>query len=129
MKTSSSKQGLSGFSPDTAELRTLILGMRKAYALGENVMEYARANSGSDVNTEVGILIAYDLQAGSYIAGARKYPERNARRCQQMADILGPLLAAEGSVMEVGCGEATTLAGVLQRLSQKISNALGFDIS
>jgi ubiquinone/menaquinone biosynthesis C-methylase UbiE len=102
--------------------------MRNAYARGENVMEYAR-NTGSGVNTVLSILIAYDLQAGSYIADARAYPKRNAQRCQQMADILDPLLGARSSILEVGCGEATTLAGVLQRLSQKTSQALGFDIS
>lgn len=129
MNSSSSKQGVAGFSSDAAELRTLILGMRAAYARGENAMEYARRKGGHSVNATVATLIAYDLQAGSYIAGAKANPDGNALWCNQLVAILDSMVTAQSSILEVGCGEATTLAGVLQRLSHTPQHALGFDIS
>ncbi len=114
---------------DVVELRQLILGMRAAYAKGDNAMEYARQAVGTIGNSVVATLIAYDLQAGSYVAGVRENPEENLRWCIQLAKILDPLLTKQSSLLEVGCGEATTLAGVLQRLTNTPTHALGFDIS
>ena len=59
---------------DTQELGSLIMGMRTAYALGDNAMAWARANSTRADNALVSTLVAYDLQAGSYVAGARRLP-------------------------------------------------------
>lgn len=129
MNPTANEQRARGFHPDIAKLRGLILGMRSAYARGENTMEYARRESASSVNTVDATLIAYDLQAGSYIADVRNNPERQALWCNQLAEILDSLVTAQSSILEVGCGEATTLAGVLQRLSHKPQHALGFDIS
>lgn len=114
---------------DVTELGRLILGMRAAYARGENVMEYARKTAGALGNSPVSTLIAYDLQAGTYIAGARANPEARARWCGQLAEILNPYISTQSSILEVGCGEATTLAGVLKRLDNTPRHALGFDIS
>lgn len=115
---------------DSDELRLLILGMRRAaYARGENAMEYARQTAGTIGNSVVATLIAYDLQAGSYVAVARKNQEGNLRWCAQLAEILDTLLTKQSSLLEVGCGEATTLAGVLQHLTHTPSHASGLDIS
>lgn len=77
----------------------------------------------------IATLIAYDLQVGSYVAGARENPEGNSRWCAQLAEILDPLLNKQSSLLEVGCGEATTLAGVLQHLTNMPRHPLGLDIS
>lgn len=114
---------------DTTEFGEMIVGMRAAYGRGENAMQYARNSSRALANTQVSTLIAYDLQAGSYIAEARAHPENRARWCEQLANILTPYVSKQSSVLEVGCGEATTLAGVLQRLQCVPRQALGFDIS
>lgn len=114
---------------DPAALRNLVIGMRAAYARGENVMAWARAATGGDRNSALAILIAYDLQAGTYSAAARSAPDVRAKWCAEMAELLAPSLTPDDSVLEVGCGEATTLAGVLQRLPQRPREALGFDIS
>jgi SAM-dependent methyltransferase len=110
-------------------LRSLIGGMRRAYARGENAMEFARRIAGRSGNSTIAALIAYDLQAGSYVAGVRANPEHNARWCSQLAEILNPFVTGESSILEVGCGEATTLAGVLQKLPHGPGFKLGFDIS
>ncbi len=114
---------------DVTELGRLMLGMRAAYARGENAMEYARKTAGALGNSPASTLIAYDLQAGTYIAGARANPEARARWCGQLAEILNPYISTQSSILEVGCGEATTLAGVLKRLDNTPKHALGFDIS
>lgn len=114
---------------DVTELGRLMLGMRAAYARGENAMEYARQTTGVLGNSSIPTLIAYDLQAGTYIAGARANPEGRVRWCGQLADILNPYITEQSSILEVGCGEATTLAGVLKRLHNTPRDAFGFDIS
>lgn len=110
-------------------LRDLIRGMRAAYAQGENAMEFARRAAGSNLNEKEATLLAYDLQAGSYIARVRNDPEAAQRWAGQLADVLRSVVSPRGSILEVGCGEATTLAGVLQRIPIVPEAALGFDIS
>lgn len=114
---------------DVTELGRLIIGMRNAYALGENAMEYARQTTSAHANSPVFTLIAYDLQAGSYIAGAKANPEARIQWCGQLAKMLNPYITEASSILEVGSGEATTLAGVLKCLDHKPKHALGFDIS
>jgi len=114
---------------DTTELGRLLLGMRAAYVRGENVMEYARKISNADGNSAIATLIAYDLQSGSYNQWWRANPDVHTRLFTQLAEILDPLLIGQNSLLEIGSGEATTLAGVLQNLSNKPSHILGLDIS
>lgn len=107
----------------------LLLGMRAAFARGENAMEFARHETGAGQNLPAATMIAYDLQAGSYIAQATADRESNARWCGQLAEVLSGYVDPSGTLLEVGCGEATTLAGVLEHLPAAPSRALGFDIS
>ncbi len=107
----------------------VLLAMRAAYQRGENVMACARACLGSDTNETAATLLAYDLQSGSYVRRVRSRPDENRRWCAQLAEILAPLVAEGERVMEVGCGEATTLGGVLQELHGWKGEAMGFDIS
>lgn len=114
---------------DSSMLRELAIGMREAYQRGENAMEYARAKLGRETNLGVATLIAYDLQAGSYVRYALSDPDGRERWCSQLARIVDAVLPAAGNILEVGCGEATTLAGVLEHLHAKPARAFGFDIS
>jgi len=112
-----------------AELRALLAGMRAAFERGENAMEYARRTLGRNENLAVATLIAYDLQAGAYVRHALSDPEGKRQWCSQLAGLVEAHLPSGGSVMEVGSGEATTLAGLLESLPQRLGVALGFDIS
>ena len=116
-------------NPNSSSFRAMITGMRDAYERGENAMAHARKLSGAAGNTSEATLIAYDLQTGNYVARVRQDPAANARWCAQLAERIAPWLDAESSVLEVGCGEATTLGGVLQELRLSPITALGFDIS
>lgn len=115
---------------DATELRQLLEGMRAAFQHGDNAMEYARGLLDRNDNPTIATLIAYDLQAGGYIKLAKTDPEGRKLWESQVANLLIPHLKEPGSsVLEVGVGEATTLAGVLSRLPQRKVSALGFDIS
>ena len=111
------------------ELRELLMGMRSAFAAGANAMEFARHLLGRSENISLATLIAYDLQAGSYVRHTESDPEGKRRWCEQLAGLVTPYLSPGGSLMEVGCGEATTLSGLLSALPQLPSSVFGFDIS
>jgi len=116
------------------EIAEIIIGMRAAYSKGGNAMEWCRdyfrtAHKTVDGNNLLSTLVAYDLQAGSYISAARAHRENNRRWCRQLAGLLAGVLAEGDSIMEVGVGEATTLAGVLAETGAKVGVAFGFDVS
>lgn len=112
-------------------MRTLIQKMRLAYQRGENAMASAREIIGKSENSLMATLISYDLQAGSYISAVKKNPEIKERWCQQVANIINPLIEdkKQFTLLEIGCGEATTLRGVLEKLSHIPEYSLGFDLS
>ncbi|MEQ1534306.1 MAG: class I SAM-dependent methyltransferase [Burkholderiaceae bacterium] len=114
---------------DEYEIGRLIMGMRAAYARGENAMAWARANSEGGDNTLVSALVAYDLQAGSYVEWARTNLNYNNKWCAQLAGLIQPHVEAGDHVMEVGVGEATTLAGVIKAVNRPNLSVLGFDMS
>lgn len=108
--------------------------MKTAFAKGENAMAWCRkyltkSSKTSENNELLAILIAYDLQAGAYVASARKNKAKNLRWCKQIFGLISQSLKAGDSLLEVGVGEATTLAGVLEQAGKQVSSALGFDIS
>jgi len=113
---------------DKKELGHVIIGMRAAYARGENAMAWARINSTHD-DTVVRALIAYDLQAGTYIENARNNPAYINSWSAQLAGLIDPYISAGDKIMEAGVGEATTLAGVMNAITAKCISAFGFDLS
>ena len=114
------------------QLADLISGMRNAYARDENAMAYAREALRTQGvvgrNHRLASLIAYDLQAGTYAETVRANPQEQQRWCRQLADLIAPVLPKDGSLLEVGVGEATTLAGVLTEFGWG-GRAFGFDVS
>lgn len=119
---------------DLERLRTLIQGMRDAYGRGENAMAFARDHLADTLgekseNILAATLIAYDLQSGTYTQLARANPKENRQWCEQLGDIIRPVLPYGGCILEVGAGEATTLAGVVNVLDGDLGGAYGFDLS
>ncbi len=114
---------------DIVEVQKFIVGMKEAYARGENMMRWHRAAAEVQTNSTTAALIAYDLQAGSYVETALRSPGGNKRWCAQLADLIRPIIAESDTIVEVGVGEATTLCGVLKELKEFDPRAFGFDLS
>lgn len=104
-----------------------------AYAAGRNVMHTAeefileKRLDAERYRKEAG-LIAYDLQAGTYREWARGNFTFLEKWCAQIASILNTHFTNAHSIMEVGVGEATTLAGIAKALNNG-GNFFGFDQS
>lgn len=110
-------------------LGPLILGMRSAYARGENAMDYARKQVGASCNALEATLIAYDLQSGSYTRRVEKDPVAYAQWCDQLAPFIAEGFQSDMSLLEVGVGDGTTLSGILGRLPCEPVQSFGIDIS
>ena len=96
-------------------------------------MAYARNVLGKTIgggrNHRLATLVAYDLQAGTYVEITKNNPDFNQQWCMQLVDLIAPFLPKGASLLELGIGEATTLNGILPLLNTDIVDAYGFDIS
>lgn len=102
--------------------------IRKVYEKGGNIIQYLKQNQ-HELNTLEMILISYDFQSGSYVREAEKDPEYNRLYTSAIARVITGLGVKYRSILEVGVGEATTLANVIQKLPQIPQQIFGFDIS
>jgi ubiquinone/menaquinone biosynthesis C-methylase UbiE len=106
---------------------SLIPRIKELYEQGTNIIEFLRSQTGANRNSLEDILISYDFQAGSYIKVAKTNPEYIQAYTSALAEILDGL-GGISSIMEVGVGEATTLANLLPKIGSK-PQAFGFDLS
>lgn len=104
-------------------------GAFEVYAKGGNVTEYLRAAHGHALNTEEIIEIAYDLQAGSYIAALDQDRDRYAAYAEEVAAILRPCAAGARRVLDAGTGECTSLAHIFPRAFPAAESVLACDLS
>lgn len=106
----------------------LIPRIKELYKRGENIIQFLRSKSGANLNTIEDILISYDFQAGSYI----KFTKENALYNEAFTRAIAKVLNSLGNyttLLEVGAGEATTLANVALKLNIDALKLMGFDIS
>jgi ubiquinone/menaquinone biosynthesis C-methylase UbiE len=111
------------------EYYSLVEEAKTIYGRQGNVSEFLRNSFLLDRNTPEIIEISYDLQAGSYVEQALKKPTQKRNYCGELAGYLDKYLSNNDSLLEIGCGEATTTSGIFQSLINKPSQVLGFDIS
>jgi len=96
--------------------------------MGENIIQHFKQHP-SDQNSLAMILISYDLQSGSYVKQAKNKPRYIQQYTTAIAKTITQLGVRCKSILEVGVGEATTLANVVQKLPQLPDKIYGFDIS
>ena len=113
---------------DKENLAFLIAGMKKEYKKGRNVMAWARSHSLVEDLTQI-TLIAYDLQAGTYVKFAKKNSLFQKAWGNQLAELLNPFISKGDKILEVGVGEGTTLTEVLNAIPVREIEAYGFDLS
>ena len=97
------------------------------YKSGGNIIKHLKSLDGRTANTTEDILISYDFQAGSYIKAYRENPDYLQSYTSHLTDVLMGL-GSFGTILEAGCGEATTLAVLGQKLPPHTGLA-GFDLS
>lgn len=112
--------------PSTPDFR----GLKRAYARKENIMSLLRREGGDQGNDQTAILLAYDLQAGSYVANFASETHRQNidRESEEIAAILDGLKPV--SLLEAGIGEATGLVPTVSFLKSGTCRSFaGFDLS
>jgi hypothetical protein len=109
--------------------RPSIRELRQLYDQGGNVLQALREAEGIAQNSRDAILLAYDLQSGSYTRALDDpiYREKHERYTAALARILDPLGAE--SMLEAGVGEATTLCNTVAKFARRPTTIAGFDLS
>lgn len=103
--------------------------IKEVYQSGGNIIKFLKEINGQSKNNLDDILISYDFQAGSYIEFVEKNPEYIETYSKLIAKEFEKLNTDFDLIMEVGVGEATTLANVFSKIKKPVKHALGFDIS
>lgn len=109
-----------------ADLRKL---GEQAFREGRNVTKTLRDHLGTNRNTPEAIEVAYDLQAGSYVAFAEENPEMIAAYARQLVSHLEPHLKQGDTLLDAGTGEMTNLTHILNELSIPLARVYASDIS
>ncbi len=110
------------------EKLALLKRIKEIYDTGGNIIQHLKGMSHSNNNSIEDILISYDFQAGTYSKGALERIAFRKSYGEAVAKVINGLGKFE-SVLEVGVGEATTLAFVTPELSPMPKKIFGFDIS
>ena len=113
------------------ELKKMILEITDAYKQGDNTLEIGRNKYSKDgKNSIFQILLAYDLQSGTYSKNKLENLEIFYDNYgKQLADILNFYSSPNSTFLEVGCGECTSMVSILKYLNKGYLNIYGFDIS
>lgn len=106
-----------------------ISAAKEAYKTGGNVSEILRKQIGSCQNTSDVIEIAYDLQAGSYIRDTLARIDQLDSLVGERAAHLEKYISSGMSILDVGCGELTKLALILNKLASYDLDVFAFDLS
>lgn len=102
--------------------------IKDVYEKNGNIISYLKEYNDKTENKLEDILISYDFQAGAYTQGYKESPEKKDLYCLNLAKVIQQLGSYE-NILEVGVGEATTLAVLLSKLNTKPKEILGFDMS
>ena len=102
---------------------------KAVYDRGGNVTAHLREQVGIDHNTPEIIEMAYDLQAGTYVAAANKHYAVVEPYTTEIASVLDSYLRDDDMFLDIGCGEMTTLSLISAKLNRDIASLYAFDIS
>lgn len=99
------------------------------YEKGKNLIQYLKGGDISKKTTDEMVMVSYDLQNGSYIQNVKNSPEFNEKYTRAIAKIINELDIKYDSILEVGVGEATTLANLIPKLKIEPKRIYGFDLA
>ena len=106
-----------------------LIAARVAYQSGQNVTDLLRNQKGVANNTPEIIEAAYDLQAGAYIARTKANIDAVSAYAEELASCLSSHISNTTTLLDIGCGELTTLSLTLAQLPVKPKRLFVFDIS
>lgn len=107
----------------------LIPRIKELYDSGGNIIQFLRSKANRKNNTIQDILISYDFQSGSYIDYANNNPNYINSYTSALSTVINGL-GEFNSILEVGVGEATTLANLIPKITNHDKvNFAGFDLS
>lgn len=116
-------------SDDIYSIYSYISQARQIYQNSGNISKFLRKALNQTNNTSQIIEVTYDLQSGNYVEFVRQFAEKHQTHCREIATYFDQYLDSQTSLLEVGCGEMTTLSGIYSYIAQKPLQILGFDIS
>lgn len=102
---------------------------QQAYKRGENVTDFLRSELGETNNSSEIIEMAYELQAGSYVALSEEFPDRLGPYSEEMYALLKPHLFEHCTILDLGTGELTTLSPLANHIDIPIQKIFGLEIS
>jgi ubiquinone/menaquinone biosynthesis C-methylase UbiE len=102
--------------------------IKKIFEKGENIIQYLK-NGYDSINTDEMIRISYDFQSGTYIQNVKKNPEYIKKYTTALSNVFNGLEVEYESILEVGVGEATTIANLIPKLKVTPKKVYGFDLS
>ena len=96
---------------------------------GVNIMQWINGRERSDKNSSTAILYSYDAQAGSYTESLKNPDVQRAK--QEMGRYIASVLdqISPASILDAGTGEASSLVPILDHMTSKPKQVLGFDVS
>ncbi|SDZ75989.1 hypothetical protein SAMN05660420_00163 [Desulfuromusa kysingii] len=102
---------------------------RDVFKKGENVTSALREQFDIKYNSPEIIEIAYDLQSGSYINAVKEKRRYWLNYTTEISNVLHKYCIDAESILDVGTGEMTTLAGVANKFYNETSDYYACDIS
>ena len=105
-----------------------VKGGMRAFANGQNVMDYLRRRHGINHNTSDIIELSYDLQAGTYAKTTELHIQERLDYTKLMSEFIRPHLNGATSLLDVGTGELSTISLLANHLDNN-TTVVAFDIS
>lgn len=103
--------------------------INKIYERGENLIQHLKDGDISKETTDEMVMISYDFQSGNYIKHVKENPEFNEKYTRAIAKVINKLGIECDFILEVGVGEATTLANLIPKIKVNPKRIYGFDLA
>lgn len=113
----------------SSNILDIIPRIKELYNSGGNIIQFLKNKNNRSSNSLQDILISYDFQSGSYVKEIENKAEYSKNYTSAIAKEINKL-GDFNSILEVGVGEATTLANLIPKLNNSKSiKSYGFDLS
>ena len=106
-----------------------LIDTKQAYDEGKNITDLLKKKNKLNKNTKEIIEIAYEFQSGEYVKEFNKNKNIYNKYINEISEYINKYTKDKYSILDIGCGEATTLSGIVKKLISKKNAIYAFDIS